>query len=147
MPAEPLPSTIIRDLITNNWNIQGGLTEIPQVIEVNTPTTNLEYDINVTDTIYVRVETPTETDDPIGNWTYTNRRTRVTLELYTNESRQRLYNMKQEIRRICNANTHSLTDYQRIWYQNFNELTQTNFQIWSGLVTIELLNSSILRET
>ena len=69
------------------------------------------------------------------------------LELYTNSSRQRLYDVMREVRRICHARMHSLTNFQRIQFMDFNELTNAQANVWAGTVSIQLVNSAITLET
>ena len=71
----------------------------------------------------------------------------ITLELYTNVSRQRLYDVMREIRRICHARIHSLTNFQRIRFVSFNESTDSTANVWTGIVSVELVNNSIALET
>ncbi|MEK6861491.1 MAG: hypothetical protein AABY07_05965, partial [Nanoarchaeota archaeon] len=81
---------------------------------------------------------------PIGTWVYGDQRFKILLEVLTIHSRQRLYDLEREIRRICHSQMHSMTNFQRIQFMNFVELTQEEFQIWKGRIIVELLNSSIL---
>ena len=71
----------------------------------------------------------------------------VTLEIYTNTSRQRLYDLMREVRRICHSRIHSLTNFQRIRFVNFNESTDSQVNLWTGTIQIELVNNSVSLET
>ena len=71
----------------------------------------------------------------------------ITLEIFTNTSRQRLYDVMREVRRICHARIHSLTNFQRIRFVTFNESTDSQANIWTGVVSVELVNNSIALET
>ena len=84
---------------------------------------------------------------PIGNWTYGNRIYNLEIQLYTNENRQRLYNLMREVRRIVHARKSSLTNFHRIRFVDFNELTQEQVNVWTGIVTVSLENSMVLLET
>ena len=53
----------------------------------------------------------------------------------------------QEIRRICHARMHSLTNFQRIQFMNFNEMTSDTVNVWMGSTQITLENSAVLLET
>ena len=105
----------------------------------------LRFDLNAGDAVVARAGTFTET--PIGNWTYGNRTYTVTLEIWTLRERQRLYNIMQEIRRICHARMHSLTNFQRIQFVNFDEMTSDTVKVWMGNSQISLENSAVLLET
>ena len=84
---------------------------------------------------------------PIGNRKFGNRVYNITLEIYTNTSRQRLYDVMREIRRICHARIHSLTNFQRIQFMDFNEQTNAQANLWAGTVSVQLVNSAITLET
>ena len=42
---------------------------------------------------------------------------------------------------------HSLTNFQRIKFQDFNEANSEQVNIWTGTVTVQLENNAILLET
>ena len=107
----------------------------------------LRFDLNVKDVIVGKAGSPAFDEMPIGNWKYGNRTYNVELSLYTNADRQRLYDMVKEVRKLCHARMHSLTNFQRIRFASFQEDTQQNVNIWSGSIVIQLENSSVLLET
>jgi len=53
----------------------------------------------------------------------------------------------REMRRICHARRHSLTNFQRQQFVSFQELTQEQANIWAGTVSVNLENHAILLET
>ena len=53
----------------------------------------------------------------------------------------------RELRRICHARIHSLTNFQRLRFVNFQELTQEQANVWAGTINITLENSAVLLET
>jgi len=55
--------------------------------------------------------------------------------------------MVKEVRKLCHSRMHSLTNFQRIRFDSFQEDTQQNVNIWSGSIVIQLENSSVLLET
>ena len=94
-----------------------------------------------------RTGIPSMQETPIGNWKYGNRIYAVELEIYTLNSRQRLYNLMLEIRRICHARLTSLTNFQRFQFVNFNEDVSSQANVWTGTITIDLVNNGVLLET
>jgi hypothetical protein len=52
-----------------------------------------------------------------------------------------------EIRRICHAQRHALSNFQRQQFVNFNEETGEQANIWMGTVQITLENNAILLDT
>ena len=143
---EPLPIKEFLDELDSQWN-SSNVTE-PQIIEVTGATNDpLRFNLNVNDVIFGRAGDPAMEAPPIGNWTYGNRIYNLGLELYTNNSRQRLYDLVKEVRRICHARMHNLTNFQRIKFVTFSEATQEQVNIWTGSITIQLENNAILLET
>tara|TARA_Y100001951_G_C11153747_1_gene190700 strand:- start:190 stop:633 length:444 start_codon:yes stop_codon:yes gene_type:complete len=146
MPAEPLPVKEFLDELDAQWNASNVVE--PRFIEVTGSTNDpLRYDLNVKDVVVGKAGTPAVDEFPIGNWKYGNRTYNIELEVHTNSQRQRLYDIIREIRKLCHARMHSLTNFHRIRFVSFNELTQQQVNVWSGIVNIQLENSAILLET
>ena len=143
MANEPLPAD---DLLTD-FNTQWDTDNVakPNLVVVTGNGEPLRFDLNAGDAIVARNSSFTET--PIGNWTYGNREYTVDLEIWTLRERQRLFNIMQEIRRICHARMHSLTNFQRIQFVNFNEMTTETVNVWMGNSQIQLVNNDVLLET
>ena len=149
MPTEPVPvNEFITDL-ENEWTFSNvsGTSKKPGFIEVTGASEPMRYNLNVNDQIIARPSGPALQEIPIGNRKFGNRIYNITLELYTNTSRQRLYDVMREIRRICHARIHSLTNFQRIRFVNFNESTDSQVNLWTGTIQIELVNNSVSLET
>ena len=136
----PVPVSLLKTEISGQWSASN--VAAPTFIEVNVSAQSLRYDLNVKDALLFRAGTPTISEEPIGNWQFVNRVYNVELELSTQISRQRLYNMVQEIRRICYARRHSMSDFQRLQFEGFNEITQNQANIWVGTVSIQLVNNA-----
>ena len=134
------------DLLTDfnsQWNASNVVK--PNLVVVTGNGEPLRFDLNAGDAIVARNAAFTET--PIGNWIYGNRTYTVTLEVWTLRERQRLFNIMREIRRICHARMHSLTNFQRIQFVNFNEMTTDTVNVWMGTLEIDLVNNAVLLET
>ena len=106
----------------------------------------LRIDLNVNDQIVGQAGNPAMSEQPIGNYKYGNRDYTVELQVYTLESRQRLYDVMREIRRIMHIRVHDLTNFQRVRFVNFTELTQEQVNLWTGTITIQLENRAVLLE-
>ena len=145
MANEPMPAKEFVDELNSQWN-SSNVTE-PNYIVITGASEQLRYDLNKGDYIIAGPGSPEIQEIPIGNHKYGDRIYAVDLELYTNDSRQRLYNLMQEVRRICHARRHSLTNFQRIIFESFFEDTDENVNVWSGSIGIELENNSVLLET
>ena len=149
MPTEPVPVTDLLTDIEGQWTFSNvsGTSKKPGFIEVTGASEPMRYNLNVNDQIIARPSGPALQEIPIGNRKFGNRIYNITLELYTNTSRQRLYDVMREIRRICHARIHSLTNFQRIQFMDFNELTNAQANLWAGTVSVQLVNSAITLET
>jgi len=145
--AATIPSTDVKALLVDNWDEQQGNVPSPNVVDLNDGTEPIRYDARMQDVIIVKIDAPMEEENPIGTWVYGHRRWRVVLELTTKVGRVRLWDMKNEIRRICHATMHTMTNFQRIQYINFHENTEDNQLLWGGRVAIELVSSAVLLET
>jgi len=148
MPTEPLPVNDVLNMLDDTWEYSkvSGTSKKPGFIEVTGADDPLRVDLNVNDHIIGRAGTPAVDEQPIGNYKYGNRNYMVQLEVYTLSSRQRLYDIMREIRRICHVKVHSLTDFQRMKFVNFSEQTQQQVNMWTGIISIQLENRAILLE-
>ena len=145
MADEPIPVDAIMTDLDGQWNASN-VTE-PSFITVNGVNQPIRFDLNVGDHVIGRTGSPAFQEEPIGNWKYGNRTYSIQLELYTLNSRQRLYNLMQEIRRITHARMHSLTNFQRQQFMGFNEEVGEQVNMWTGTVDINLVNNAVLLDT
>ena len=149
MPTEPVPINEVLVALEDQWaysNVSGTLKK-PAFVEVTGASEPMRFDLNVNDHFVGRAGSPAMEEQPIGNWKYGNRTYNLDIELYTLTSRQRLYDLARELRRICHARMHSLSNFQRQRFVNFQELTQEQANIWAGTITITLENNAVLLET
>ena len=145
MPDEPIPIDAIMSELNSQWNASN-VTK-PSLTTVNGENQPYRFDLNAGDHIIGRTSSPAMSEEPIGNRKYGNRTYSVELELYTLTSRQRLYNLMLEVRRICHARMHSLTNFQRQTFQDFSEEVSEQANIWTGTISIQLENNGVLLET
>ncbi len=146
MPSDPLPVKEFLDDLDAQWNASNVVE--PQIIEATGETNDpLRYNLNVKDALIGRAGNPAIEETPIGNWKYGNRVYNIELEVHTNANRQRLYDIAREIRKLCHARMHSLTNFQRIRFVGFQESTDQQVNVWSGTINVQLENNAILLET
>ena len=146
MPTEPLPINEWLTDVDNQWTYSNvsGTSAKPAFVEVTGADEPMRFSLNVNDHFVGRAGSPALEETPIGNWKYGNRSYTVNLEIWTLRERQRLYNIMQEIRRICHARMHSLTNFQRIQFMSFDEMTTDTVNVWTGNSQISLENSAVL---
>jgi|TARA_R100000005_G_C4996057_1_gene202920 hypothetical protein len=142
---EPIAIDDIMTDINSQWNASN-VTK-PALITVNGANEPYRFDLNVGDHLIGRNGDPAMTETPIGNWKYGDRVFQVELELFTLTSRQRLYDLMREVRRICHARIHSLTNFQRQQFLSFTEETSDQANVWTGTIDIQLENNAVLLET
>ena len=145
MADEPIPIDAIMTDLNSQWNASN-VTK-PTLITVNKTNEPIRYDLNRGDMLIGRTGSPSFDEQPIGNWKYGNRAYNVEIELWTLNSRQRLYNLMQEVRRICHARMHSLTNFQRQEFIDFNEEVSDQVNLWTGTLGIQLQNNAVLLDT
>lgn len=150
--AETLPASSIYEVLDEKWQEYSGSIPKPRFFDVGGSGRTLRVDLDrflgsqgERDLVLIRASTLEEV--PIGNWTYGNRTSRIELEIYSKASRQRLYDVMQEIRRILHAHRHTVEGYQRVRFVTFTEFTEENFHLWIGQIAVEAVNSAILLET
>ena len=143
MANEPMPANELLTDFDSQWNASN--VAKPNLVVVTGNGEPLRFDLNAGDALVARNSSFSET--PIGPWKYGNRVYSVSIELWTLRERQRLYNIMQEIRRICHARMHSLTNFQRIQFLNFSEMTTDTVNVWMGTVQVDLVNDAVLLET
>ena len=91
MADEPIPIDAIMTDLNSQWNASN-VTK-PTLITVNKTNEPIRYDLNRGDMLIGRTGSPSFDEQPIGNWKYGNRAYNVEIELWTLNSRQRLYNL------------------------------------------------------
>ena len=145
MADEPIPIDAVMSDLNGQWNASN-VTK-PSLTTVNGESQPYRFDLNVGDHIIGRTGSPAFDEVPLGNHKYGNRFYNIELELFTLTSRQRLYNLMQEVRRIMHARRHSLTNFQRQMFTTFNEEVGEQANVWTGTVQIQLENNVVLLET
>ena len=144
MTTVVIPYNDIRDILKANWNSQD--VPEPLFVVVNEGINSPRLELYEQDIVSLTSGSPTESEQPIGNWIYANFTWKVILEAQTNKSRERLWQIKNEIRRICHNQTHKLNNFQRLQYVQFSEIMDQQFNVWQGKIDVELVSSAVLRE-
>ena len=116
---------------------------MPQFKEATEDNTPMYFNLTNGDAIIGKAGLPSFEEQPIGNWKFVNRTFNIELELYSNKNRQALYNVMQEIRRLAYSKRHSSDDYQRVQFQQFNELPEGKTNMWHGTIRLQLTNNAI----
>ena len=145
MPSEPIAVTDVLAELNTYWNVSNVVK--PQLIEMTGDTDSIRIDLNRGDYLIGRPGSPTLEETPVGNWKYVNRLYNVVVDIQTKQNRQRLYDLMREIRKICHVRRHSLTNFQRLQFQNFDEEVGEQVNIWIGSIQLQTINENVLAET
>ena len=138
-----IPIRSYLDDLKDNWNSINTDSTIPNFKEATEDNTTMYFNLTNGDAIIGKAALPTFEEQPIGNWKFVNRVFNIELEVYTNKSRQALYNIIQEIRRLAYSKRHLSNDYQRVQFQQFNELPEGKTNIWHGTMRLQLTNDAV----
>ena len=139
---EPIPVDILLADLDSQWN-SSNVTE-PIFIEVTGANEPARFNLNRGDFVIGSPGSPAFLETPIGNWKYVRRQYNIELAIHTRSSRQRLYDIMAEIRRICHARRHSFTQFQRVQFQQFTEDIGDQVNVWMGNVTIQFVNEDFI---
>tara|TARA_R110002110_G_scaffold141504_1_gene329367 strand:+ start:50 stop:496 length:447 start_codon:yes stop_codon:yes gene_type:complete len=140
----PMEDTI--DLLVAQWNNSNVATP-NDFVKHNTLVVKRLVNLRNGSAIIGRPSTTSHEVQPIGNWVYGNNTYDIELEVKTATSRQRLWDLIWEIKRICFNKKHSLTYFQRIQFMNFNEQVDEELSMWTGFVRIQLINQAVKLDT
>lgn len=143
MANEPMPADELLTEFNSQWETDN--VAKPNLVVVTGNGEPLRFDLNAGDALVARNTSFSE--NPIGNWAYVNREYSISLELWTLRERQRLFNIMQEVRRICHDRIHSLTNFQRLQFLSFSEATTDQVNVWMGTIQISLVNDAVLKGT
>ena len=135
--AEPVPPEIIRDLIRFAWIAAERLPK-PEIHVMNDITmAGEQMHLDRADYIIIGEVRQDEKQRGYG-YTYKDIDVTVPIELHTKNSRQRLYDMMAEVRRIVYTYQRAIRPYQQLYYDNFTESAVGQHLYWRGTSTIRL---------
>ena len=143
---EQIPITNVLSELNTNWETDN--VAKPSIIEMagSATTDATRIDLNKGDYLIGRPGSPSLEETPIGNWKYVNRMYNIEVELQTKDSRQRLYNLMREVRKLCHSRRHSMDNFQRLQFLNFTEAVGEQLRIWTGTIQLQVVNNGVLAE-
>lgn len=136
--AEPIPPEILKDILDDNW-VEFEKIPKPYIIEANsTEEPYARVNIRSGDYVIIRQDPAGLTTRMRGTYRYYDRVFTLILELYTSDSRQRLYDMMAMIRKIIFTKQWDTDNnqYQLIRFGSFAEILYTELNIWHGQIRI-----------
>ena len=151
--AEPIPGHIVKTLLDEKWDatLQQKIPK-PHIHEVGE---EIRVDIKLGDTVkdYAEVSMSTAGEREVwrGPWSHADIVAEVQVKLTTAESRQRLYDLMQQVRRIVRVNKHNrdyLGDvFQALRYVRFQENVTGRVKNWEGVCYMQLEAAGVEQET
>jgi len=138
--AEPIPTTLFKAMLDSEWDTRTGI-EIPEPTFYEAVSEEQRIHLkNEGDLVVIRADARGETERLRDSWKYKDTEYLITLELHTIESRQRLFDLFQEIRRIIHNNLHdeATTGFQICIYESFTEKTTEEQNYWNAEIRVRL---------
>jgi len=135
--AEPVPPEIVRDLIRSAWIAVDRLPK-PEIHVMNDITMAGEQ-MHLDRADYIIIG-EVRADEKQRGYSYTFKDVDVVvpIEIHTKNSRQRLYDLMAEVRRIVYTYKQAIRPYQQIYYDTFQESAVGQHLYWRGTTTIRL---------
>jgi hypothetical protein len=145
--AETDPLDLIKQTIEDEWDHYYGKIPKPQILFWNeagrTNARNNDY-------LIIQYSPTAETEEFEGHAKeYKNYTARVDIRIWTVRSRQRMHDLKAEVRRILHRKKTDLYNdgFQIISYLGFREDPDATMRNWRGTITIELSSAGIILDT
>lgn len=150
---EPIPSLMIKQLLDTEWDetLQQKIPK-PHIIDVGE---NIRVDIKLGDSprdwIEVSLSNSGEREIWRGEWQYSDIVAEVQCKIETALSRQRLYDLMQQVRRIVRVNKHNRdflgSTFQVLRYTRFTENVAGKANTWEGTCFMQLEAAGVDQET
>lgn len=140
--AEPVPSEIVRDLLKEAWVAVERLP-LPEIHIMNDVTMGGEtFHLEEGDAIIIGEVT--EDENQAGHtYEFKDFQVTVPIEIHTRVSRQRLFDLMAEVRRIVYMFQRSIRPYQQLYYDRFQEASEGQHKYWRGTSTIRLTSKLV----
>ena len=136
----PLYARDLKDVLLAAWGEeltteQKRLLPVPQIVDVMGEGQTLRQDIlNKGDLLTIVVDGIDE--QPIANYIFLNEYIDFSIDIHTRVSRQRLYDLINETRRIIHRYKHSFPNIQRMTFQSVVEGVSDSFGIYVARVAL-----------
>ena len=136
-----IPSAEVVKFLQEEWNSK--YVQQPNIVSHNDGITAFRQNINNYDVVNVVNGSPSQALSPIGNWTYGHFEWRIQLDLYTINSRDRLWKLQHEIMNISFRKLHEIPNFQRIAYDKFTEVSDSQANMWHGQIQLILESKAV----
>jgi hypothetical protein len=151
--AEPIPGLIVKTLLDTEWDVtlqqkipKPNIHEVGEEIRVD-----LKLGDTAKDWVEIAVTPAGEREMWRAEWEYADITVEIQMKISTASSHQRLYDIKQQIRRIIRVNKHNRkylgTEYQALRYVRFIENITGKVKNWEGTCFCQMEAAGVLMET
>ena len=151
---EPIPAQLISAKLNLEWDDKSGNVPKPKIIEANSVEESrfLETPLNINpqykNIIIVRSDATGEQERlrDLGA-KYKDVTFDVVIDLHSSHSKQMMYNIKAEVRRIIHKNMHNFSGYDVCYYRSFTDFAQQNINYWSGMIRCQFISNKVYLDT
>jgi len=135
--AEPVPEEIIRDLIDWAWISEGGLPRPKIRIKDDVQVDSQQMWLKTGDYVVIG---EVQADEKQRGYSYEFKDVDISVpvEIHTMHSRQRLYNVMAEVRRIIYTYQRVIRPYQQIYWDRWQEQSEGLNRYWRGTCSVRL---------
>jgi len=127
-------------MLSTEWDTYSGSIPEPTFVDVNVDTDAAigRHNFQAVDLVLIQPDVTGEQATPRDTFRYWDFKYNLILTIITISGRQRLHDIKQEIRRILIYKMHDITNnsYQLVRYGGFTELVQEELRMWKGQIRV-----------
>lgn len=139
---EPVPSEIIRDLLKQEWQDHGEQTSLPEIHVLNDVTFPGQGNLRDKDWIIIDMVAWEESQRGF-TYEFKDMEIPIILHIHTAKSRQRLYNVMAEVRRIIYKNNRTVQPFHLMYWDSFQEDSDGRNKNWQGDCNIRLTSQGV----
>jgi len=138
--SERIPPKVVKEKIEEQWNDNEGMIPIPVLVDINETEeeTFARHNLQEGDIVIFRTDTAGVRETWRDAHKYADELVAIEIVLHTMISRQRLFDLMQEIRRIVRTYKHQFGNYHEAVYLSFVEITQQQLNVWQGIIRVQL---------
>lgn len=130
-----VPAETVYDMLKDDW--QTANVPKPKIVARETAE-ELREEIPKQGLILVYAESGGMRISPRGNRMYKDELANVTIECHTIKSHEHLYDLQEEVVRIIEENTRTVSPFQVVRPLSYSESYGTTYRYWRGDVRVEL---------
>lgn len=138
---EPVPGEIFRDLLEQEW-IETEVCPRPKIVIVNDLAAAQQWNLRLADLVVVDANRLQEEQRGF-RYEYKDIEVPVALDISSADSRQRLYNVMAECRRIVYRWMMAARPYQQLYWDGFTDTSDGSKNVWTGTATFRATSRGV----